>query len=150
MIKKIISGGQTGVDRAVLDIAGELGIARGGWCPKGRLAQDGPLAPSYPLLETPSGEYTQRTEWNVRDSHGTLVLHTGTLCSGTALTVEFAHRLSKPHLVVDLNSIQSTRIVHDWIKQYAICVLNVAGPREEGNLGVYVQASRFLIALLVR
>ena len=79
MIKppKIISGGQTGVDRAALDAALAAGIAVGGWCPKGRLAEDGPLPDHYPLEETPSRRYRQRTQWNVRDSDGTLVLYWG-------------------------------------------------------------------------
>src|SRR5437868_610576 len=113
MIRKIISGGQTGVDRAALDVALELGIACGGWCPKGRLAEDGPIPERYPLKETNLPVYPQRTEWNVRDSDGTLVLTLGSPAkngelapegSGTALTIELARRQKKPCLVVDLNN----------------------------------------------
>lgn len=149
MIEKIISGGQTGVDRAALDVAGELEIARGGWCPKGRLAQDGPLDPSYPLRETPSPDYAQRTEWNVRDSDGTLVLHNGTLSGGTSLTVELAHQHDKPYLVIDLSTDPGEGVVSDWMERHGIGTLNVAGPREEGNPGIYQCASRFLSAALI-
>jgi len=74
MFAQVVSGGQTGVDRAALDVASELGLPCGGWCPQGRKAEDGPLVSRYPLKETPSADYFQRTEWNVRDSDGTLVL----------------------------------------------------------------------------
>ena len=74
MFTKIISGGQTGVDRAALDVALELGLPCGGWCPRGRRAEDGPIDPRYPLTETPWDGYPQRTEWNVRDADGTLIL----------------------------------------------------------------------------
>src|SRR3989442_8006923 len=83
---EIVSGGQTGVDRAALDTALALGLTCGGWCPRGRRAEDGPLPARYPLRETPSASYPERTEWNVRDSDGTLVLHHGRLRGGTALT----------------------------------------------------------------
>ena len=77
MLAKIVSGGQTGVDRAALDVALDLSLPCGGWCPKGRKAEDGPIAAHYPLTETPLDSYPQRTEWNVRDSDGTLVLTRG-------------------------------------------------------------------------
>lgn len=101
---KIVSGGQTGVDRAALDTALELGLPCGGRCPRGRKAEDGPIPARYPLTETSSAEYAQRTEWNVRDSDGTLVLTRGQPTGGTALTIELAERLGKPYLVVDLES----------------------------------------------
>ncbi len=90
MIQRVFSGGQTGVDRAALDVALDLGFPCGGWCPSGRRAEDGPLKEIYPLKETPSKNYAQRTEWNVRDSDGTLVLHRGSLSGGTAFTIELA------------------------------------------------------------
>ena len=90
------------MDRAALDVALELGFPCGGWCPSGRLAEDGPLQEIYPLKETPSKAYAQRTEWNVRDSDGTLVLHRGSLSGGTALTVELTKENNKPCLVIDL------------------------------------------------
>mgnify|MGYP003793290687 CR=1 FL=1 len=90
MIKKIVSGGQTGVDRAALDVAMQLGIPVGGWCPRGRRAEDGRIPDSYPLREASSVNYAKRTELNVRDSDGTLILSGGPLTGGTALTESLA------------------------------------------------------------
>ncbi len=90
------------MDRAALDLALQLGIPHGGWCPKGRKAEDGPLPPAYRLQETSSAAYGQRTRWNVRDSDGTLVLKRGTPRGGTALTISAARNLGKPFLAVDL------------------------------------------------
>src|SRR2546427_6307764 len=101
MFEKVISGGQTGVDRAALDVALELGVPAGGWCPKGRKAEDGSLAPRYPLTETPSEGYWQRTEWNVRDSDGTLVLTRRAPTEGAAYTNEVAKKPGKPCLGAD-------------------------------------------------
>jgi hypothetical protein len=98
-ITKIISGGQTGVDRAALDVAIELELPCGGWCPRGRLAEDGTVPDRYPLQETRSAEYAERTERNVIDSDGTLIIATRPLTGGTALTVELAHRRDKPLLL---------------------------------------------------
>lgn len=100
----IVSGGQTGVDRAALDVALELGFLCDGWCPRGRKAEDGPIACRYPLRETPSARLSQRTEWNVRDSDGTLILTKGRPRGGTALTIQLATRLTRPHLVLDLDA----------------------------------------------
>ena len=145
---RVVSGGQTGVDRAALDVALELGMSCGGWCPKGRRAEDGPLAPRYPLVETPSAEYAQRTEWNVRDSDGTLVLSRGEPSGGTAQTVEVAARLGKPHLVVDLTALPDAAAVRDWIRTHRIETLNVAGPRESTRAGIHAAASQFLRLVL--
>ena len=93
MLTRIVSGGQTGVDRAALDVALELSIPCGGWCPKGRKAEDGALPARYPLKETPSEEYAQRTTWNVRDSDGTLILTHGAPTGGTGT---FRSRRPKP------------------------------------------------------
>ena len=118
-----VSGGQTGVDRAALDIALELGIPCGGWCPKGRLAEDGPLPERYPLQETPSSQYPQRTEWNVRDSDGTLILTFGDPTRGTALTIQIAERLKKPCLTVNLKQSPSPKEVLVWIQGNGIHLL---------------------------
>src|SRR6516225_6787777 len=101
MIAKIVSGGQTGVDRAALDFALESGVPCGGWCPATRKAEDGPISARYPLTETPTDDYAQRTEWNVRDSDATLVLTHGIPAGGTALTIACAKRDGKPCLVID-------------------------------------------------
>ncbi len=149
MFTKIISGGQTGVDRAALDVALELGWPCGGWCPRGRRAEDGVLADRYPLVETPAPEYRQRTEWNVRDADGTLVLTRGLPRGGTRLTTRFAALLSKPCLVLDLNEMQSPSAVLEWAKAGGVKILNVAGPRESDNPGIYNQARMFLRDVLL-
>lgn len=141
---KVISGGQTGVDRAALDVALAKGFACGGWCPLGRLAEDGPLAPRYPLAETPTADYAQRTEWNVRDSDGTLLLTTGPLEGGTALTASVARRLGRPTLEVDLEGAPDPAILRRWMDASEVRVLNVAGPRESRSPGIYALAAEFL------
>ena len=148
MLKKIISGGQTGVDRAALDVALQLGLPCGGWCPKGRRAEDGPISLRYPLTETPSENYEQRTEWNVRDSDGTLILSINReISGGTAYTKECARRLNKPFLVIDLLEPLEASTVQAWLKTYDIHSLNVAGPREEKSPGIYARAFDCLLAL---
>lgn len=145
---KIVSGGQTGVDRAALDVAIELGIPCGGWCPQGRLAEDGVIPARYPLAETPSPDYEQRTEWNVRDSDGTLVLTLGEPTGGTAFTVELAQKHRKPHLVVFLDARTNLQSVSDWIASNQIETLNVAGPRLSTQPESYRLAAEFLRKLL--
>ncbi len=144
MIEKVVSGGQTGVDRAALDIALKLGVPCGGWCPRGRRAEDGPLKEIYPLQETPSSDYTQRTQWNVRDSDGTVVLYWGSLSGGSALTVELAKEHNKPCLQINLCENALPEILLDWVKRYQIRTLNVAGTRESGSPGIYDEACQFL------
>ena len=149
MIRKIISGGQTGADRAALDLASELGLPCGGWCPKDRKAEDGPIEARYPLKETPSADYAVRTEWNVRDSDGTLVFTQGELTGGTAQTVEMAARLRKPCLVLDLAKQADVSAVHAWAREHRIGVLNIAGPRESKSPGIYAQTAHVLRELLI-
>ena len=148
MFEKVVSGGQTGVDRAALDVALKLGVPAGGWCPKGRKAEDGQLPLRYPLRETPSEEYRQRTEWNIRDSDGTLVLTRGVPTEGTAYTIEVARKLGKPCLVLDLTEAPNESAVKDWADEHKVRVLNVAGPRESKCPGIHKQASQFLRAIL--
>ncbi|WP_447980191.1 putative molybdenum carrier protein [Candidatus Nitrospira bockiana] len=145
---RLVSGGQTGVDRAALDVALDLGLPCGGWCPKGRVAEDGVLADRYPLRETPSPIYPERTEWNVRDSDGTLVLVKGEPSGGTALTLEVARRLAKPSLLIDLSNPPSPDAVRAWLTAHGIRTLNVAGPRESTCPGIYADAVAFLRSLL--
>ena len=140
----MISGGQTGVDRSALDVALELGMPAGGWCPKGRKAEDGSLSSRYPLTETPSEQYWQRTEWNVRDSDGTLVLTRGAPAEGTAYTIEVARKSGKPCLVLDLSEEPSESVVQAWADEHKVRVLNVAGPRESKCPGIYALAAQFL------
>jgi hypothetical protein len=144
VFEKIISGGQTGVDRATLDVALELGIPCGGWCPKGRKAEDGPIPERYPLQETHSPNYSVRTEMNVRDSDGTLILTMGDISGGTALTLKAAKQFKKPYLIVDLSITFNPVSVVEWVIAYKIRVLNVAGPRESEAPGIYDKAFQFL------
>lgn len=144
MFTKIVSGGQTGVDRAALDVALALGLASGGWCPRGRKAEDGPLPKHYPLQETPWDGYPQRTEWNIRDSDGTLILHTGAPDRGTALTIALVLRRGKPCLEIDLTGDPDAKRVREWAGANQVRILNVAGPRESSARGIYAAAVRFL------
>lgn len=143
-LERIISGGQTGVDRAALDVALSLSIPCGGWCPQGRRAEDGTIDLRYPLKETPWSGYPQRTEWNVRDADGTLILTRGQPDGGTALTVELAHRLRKPVSVVDLADPIEMESVWEWVRSHHIATLNVAGPRESSCPGIYTEALAWL------
>src|SRR5262245_15370526 len=117
MLSRIVSGGQTGVDRAALDVALELGIDCGGWCPQGRRAEDGRIPEHYPLEETPWDGYPQRTEWNVRDSDGTLILTHGEPDRGTALTLRLADERKIPCLVVRLEQEWGIEGVRKWIEE---------------------------------
>jgi hypothetical protein len=142
--RRIVSGGQTGVDRAALDVALALGIDCGGWCPRGRRAEDGPIPERYPLHETPTSRYEERTEGNVRDSDGTLILTRGEPSGGTALTLDLALRSGRPLHVADLDAGATAMAARAWIERNRIDVLNVAGPRESGAPGIYVAAKGFL------
>jgi hypothetical protein len=153
MIARLVSGGQTGVDRAALDVALDVGVPCGGWCPKGRLAEDGPIPDRYGLDETPSSDYRQRTRWNVRDSDGTLVLTWGEPGGGTRLTVDVCRVIGKPHLVIDLadekDQAAAVRAARDWIAaNLPGGVLNVAGPRASEHPAVHEQARAFLREVL--
>ncbi len=138
---KIISGGQTGADRAALDAAMDMGIDYGGSLPKGRKAEDGPLAPKYKKLnELKSADYTIRTEKNVADSDATLIFTRGTPSGGTGLTVKYALKYKKPFLIVDFNTNspdQASDRIKAWLDNTKPHILNVAGPRESQSHGMY-------------
>jgi len=152
MLERIVTGGQTGVDRAALDAALAAKFETGGWCPLGRRAEDGPIPRSYPLDETPSERYRQRTEWNVRDSDGTLVLARGGVSGGTALTVQLAQVQGRPCRIVrldrpgTLSGEPAATLV--WIAEHRIQTLNVAGPRESQREGIYEEARAFMDRLI--
>lgn len=145
MIEKIISGGQTGVDRAALDAGLKLGIPIGGTCPKGRLAEDGTIDKKYPLIESHSASYYVRTEINVMNGDGTLILFYGKWSGGTKETKEYAEKHHKPYLAINLNEPGSPKNVLAWIKASKIKVLNVAGPRESKHPGIHLAAYNFLL-----
>jgi hypothetical protein len=147
-LRKIVSGGQTGVDRAALDAGLNHDVPVGGWCPRGRRAEDGDVPSRYPLKETPSDAYEQRTAWNVRDSDGTLIITSGGLEGGTALTMTEAQRQGRPVLHVRTTDAVPIPMIRAWGEDHDIRVLNVAGPRVSEADDIYEQARRILDALL--
>lgn len=150
IVRRIVSGGQTGVDRAALDVALALGYPCGGWCPRGRRAEDGPIEPCYPLTETQSNRYQERTRLNVRDADATLILTRGTPVGGTKLTIDAARRAGRPCLVLDLDSAPAGDLLAEaaaWIAAERPGTLNLAGPRESTAPGIYASAYAFLHAL---
>ncbi len=147
-LRRVVSGGQTGVDRAALDAALALGIPAGGWCPRGRRAEDGRIARRYPLEETPAAAYAQRTAWNVRDSDGTLILNRGALDGGTLYTLQMALRHGRPFLVLALEGRITPARVRGWITRNRIRTLNIAGPRESKRPGIYRETRALLGRLL--
>ena len=149
----IISGGQTGVDRAALDAALLAGVSIEGWCPCGRVAEDGVLDERYLLRETPSSRYPERTEWNVRDAEGTLLLPYGRLLGGTGLTAKLAAKHGKPTLRIDIADPADLRNAASkilaWMQEAGITRLNVAGPRASSAPEVYGITLRVIKRLIV-
>ena len=147
MLKKVISGGQTGVDRAGLDAAMKAGIPVGGYCPKGKKSEDGPIPDSYPLEELATTQYHVRTEKNVLESNGTLIFNKGPLSHGTKLTHDYTVRHLKPCLIVQLDAeqmIEPFQVVK-WIEGQQIKTLNIAGPRESKfPNGIYLESYSYL------
>lgn len=147
MINKIISGGQTGVDRAALDVALQLNIPHGGWCPKGRLSESGIIPEKYLLTETLSSDYSERTLLNIKDSDGTLILVPTipfNVNDGTHLTIQKVKAKHKPYLIIDLSKENNIDEVINWTKENNIKLLNIAGPRESQCSGVYNKAFEYL------
>jgi len=147
MIRQIISGGQTGVDRAALDVAIKLALPHGGWVPKGRITESGPLADKYNLKETESSSYTERTEKNVMDADGTLIISRGPLTGGSEYTREMALKHDRSWLHIDLSqsaAFQAVTTINQWIMQKKIGILNVAGPRASKDPSIYREASNIL------
>ena len=139
-MNKIISGGQTGADRAALDVALKFGIPHGGWIPNGRMAEDGPLPEIYKLKEMPTDSYEARTEQNVLDSDGTLIIARGKLAGGTDFTRQMTLKHKKQLLGIDLGLIghfDAASLAASWIRMQHVKVLNVAGPRASEDHQIY-------------
>jgi len=146
-VKRIISGAQTGADRAALDFAIEYEIASGGWVPPGRQAEDGPIADCYPVWEMETGGYPERTEKNVLDSDGTLILSHGELTGGSLLTRELAQKHDKPFLHIDFNRLlafDAAIDVNDWMSEHGVEILNIGGPRASKDPGIYQAVFKLL------
>lgn len=150
-LHRIVSGGQTGADRAALDAALELSFPCGGWCPEGRLAEDGPLPSHYPVDELPNSGYRQRTIKNIESSDGTAIFYFGRPIGGTELTLAQCIRLHKPYQLIDAAEITSARagqILLDFTKQHCVSTLNVAGPSESRSPGTHAYVRESVLSLL--
>ncbi|PYL81769.1 MAG: hypothetical protein DMF21_03950 [Verrucomicrobia bacterium] len=148
---KIISGGQTGVDRAALDLALKHGVDCGGWCPAGRLDEFGRIPDQYPVQELDAGGFSERTLQNVKDSDGTVIIYPGKLGGGTEQTVRFCQELRRPYQLIDAAKISAedaAKLITDFVPDHEIDLLNVAGPRQSEWPEGYDYASRALEAFL--
>lgn len=146
-IKKILSGGQTGADRAALDFAMEYGIEHAGWVPEGRKAEDGVIPMQYNVNELPGGNYADRTAKNVIDADGTLIVSHGELTGGSLLTLGVAEKHGRPVLHIDMNrmiAFDAAIDIHEWIEARGVEVLNVAGPRESKDPNIYAVVRNLL------
>lgn len=140
MIEKIISGGQTGADQAGLDAAIKLGIPHGGWVPKGRVTEDGPLSDKYDVIEMPTASYPERTKKNIRESDGTLILSHGMITGDSELTEKMALKYGKPMFHINLSIVtpfDAAVQINNWIVDYDIKTLNIAGPRASKDSKIY-------------
>ena len=146
---KIISGGQTGVDRAALDAAIELGLQYGGFCPKGRQAEDGIISDKYNLTELNTSRYIGRTLKNVKESDGTLIVHAGIVSGGTWKTKDYCQIAGKPFFEINLlKNLKKIPVNFDnWIKEHQIIIVNIAGPRES-EAHIYDRTFPLLLGLL--
>lgn len=146
-IEKIISGGQTGADRAALDFAIENNIPYGGWLPKGRITEDGTLPEKYHLQEMPTEDYSKRTEKNVLDSDATVIISHGFLTGGSALTREYAILHNKHWIHIDMNELsldEAADAMIAWLSENQIRILNVAGARAGKDPSIYDTVARLL------
>jgi len=153
MVKKIISGGQTGADQAALDVAIQLGISHGGWIPKGRLTENGMLDDKYHLKEMETANYNKRTEQSVIDSDGTLIISHGKLTGGSEYTRDMVLGHGHPWLHIDLNkteSFQAAKQIKSWLAEHEIEVLNVAGPRASKDPDIYQATVHILKTVFYR
>lgn len=153
MLKKILSGGQTGVDRAALDVAMAFQFSCGGSCPLGRKAEDGAIDAKYPLTELRSASYAARTRQNILDSDGTLILAFGPLTGGTLLTHQLCRRHQKAVLVAEIQQpklLSDHDAIEDWLIDHKIEILNIAGPRESSFPTAYGKSLAYLSQLFSR
>jgi hypothetical protein len=151
MAVKIISGGQTGVDRAALDVALRHGVESGGWCPTGRLDESGTIPDRYPVKELESGGFTERTLRNVKDSDGSVIIYPGKLSGGTEQTVKFCGEQRRLHELIDASNVsteKAAQLIADFVRENTINTLNVAGPRQSEWPDGYDYAFRALEAFL--
>lgn len=146
-VERIVSGGQTGVDQAALDVAIELGIPHGGWCPLGRVCEEGRIDLKYQLQELPTADYAARTLQNVKDSDGTLILYVQKLSGGTSLTGRYARELHKPLLRVRMDTKVDYAAIAKWLQGNVIRVLNIAGPRASSQPTIHATTSTVLLRL---
>ncbi len=148
---KIVSGGQTGVDRAALDAAMESGVETGGWCPKGRIAEDGIIPAKYPVQELARAGYKVRTKQNVVDSDGTVIIYFGTLSGGTEQTLLFCIREKKPYVLIDGEEFKiesAVKKIKGFVDHNSISVLNAAGPRASKEPRAYGYTKEVLLRFL--
>jgi hypothetical protein len=144
---KIISGGQTGVDRAALDVALKRGIDCGGWCPGGRLDEFGRIPDRYPVKELEHGSFAERTLQNVRNSDGSLIIYLEQLRGGTQFTLQCCRELKRPHKLIGAekkSAEEAAKSIVDFVCERKIDILNVAGPRQSEWPGGYDYAFRVL------
>lgn len=151
MLKKIISGGQTGVDRSALDAAIEKKFPCGGYCPKGRRAEDGPINNKYPLTETTSSAYQVRTKSNIIDSDGTLIITKTKPDGGTALTISLCKNLKKSFFIFSTEKDYKNQVAEmmNWLETNKIEILNIAGPRESKEPGIYKESKELILKELI-
>ena len=153
MLSCVVSGGQTGVDRGALDAALDLGFPCGGWCPQGRQAEDGVIPARYPLDELTGAGYEQRTQKNVADSDGTLVITFGRASGGTAYTIDCCRQLGRPHMIIDASALPLEEAVREalrFLRNERVGVLNVAGPRASGEPRAHGYAYRLVRELCLQ
>ncbi|MEA3415952.1 MAG: putative molybdenum carrier protein [Thermodesulfobacteriota bacterium] len=152
MIKKIISGGQTGADQAALDAAIKYNFPYGGWIPKGRKTEDGILPDKYKLKEMPADSYEKRTEQNVIDSDGTVIISHGKLTGGSKLTQELAEKYDRACFHADMNETSAfiaVSKINSWIIENEIEVLNIAGPRASNDPEIYEDTRRIIEGVIL-
>lgn len=147
---KIISGGQTGVDRAALDAAIEAGLPHGGTCPVGRAAEDGVIDDRYDLIETESADPIIRTRLNIADADATLILAQGDLTGGTRQAAEYVEHLGRALLIVDPFADSAAEEIGEWLSGRRWRILSIGGPRESEHPGIYEKARGVLGEVFAR